>query len=87
MKQHRKKRTRSNGKMQSLELKLSGQGKEWIGHSGETMSEHKYLKSVDTQKFPAIPLWETLRCLLSFHSILERQGGVKNVHVYFQISK
>ena len=39
------------------------------------------------QKFPAIPFWETLRCLLSFHGILGRWEGVTNDQVYFQIAK
>lgn len=65
----------------------SGQGEEWADHSGKDMSKFMCFQSVGAQKFPAVPFWETLRCLLSFHGILERWEGVTNGQVYFQISK
>lgn len=74
-------------KIQSLKLKLSGWGEEWIGYKREAMSELKCIQLADAQKFPVAPLWETLRCLLCFHSVLGRYESIRNVHVHFQISR
>lgn len=71
--------------MQSLRLKLSVQGEEWISYGSKNVGKLKCFQLVGAQKFP---LWETLRCLLSLHGKLGRWGRVRNVHVcYFQICK